>query len=53
MQACAGEKYEDPATGMSLADSDDEEEDVQADNMYTIPAGADFLVCNSVTEGEC
>ncbi|MCJ8730273.1 hypothetical protein PDJAM_G00182360 [Pangasius djambal] len=50
-QACAGNKYEDAVTGMMAGDSDDEEEVEEAANIYTIPAGADFLMCYSVAEG--
>ncbi|XP_053477938.1 caspase-6-like [Ictalurus furcatus] len=50
-QACAGDKYEDAVTGMMAGDSDDEEEVEEAANIYTIPAGADFLMCYSVAEG--
>ncbi|XP_060782466.1 caspase-6-like [Neoarius graeffei] len=50
-QACAGEKYEDAVTGMMAGDSDDEEEVEEAANIYTVPAGADFLMCYSVAEG--
>ncbi|MCI4376116.1 hypothetical protein PGIGA_G00184470 [Pangasianodon gigas] len=49
-QACAGNKLEDAVTGMMAGDSDEEEE--EAANIYTIPAGADFLMCYSVAEGE-
>ncbi|KAK2852351.1 hypothetical protein Q7C36_007552 [Tachysurus vachellii] len=48
-QACAGEKYEDAVTGMVGGFSDDTEEDLPY--IYTIPAGADFLMCYSVAEG--
>ncbi|XP_027001704.1 caspase-6-like isoform X2 [Tachysurus fulvidraco] len=48
-QACAGEKYEDAVTGMVGGSSDDTEEDLPY--TYTIPAGADFLMCYSVAEG--
>ncbi|XP_053088863.1 caspase-6 [Pangasianodon hypophthalmus] len=50
-QACAGKKYEAAVTGMMAGDSDDEEEEEEAANIYTIPAGADFLMCYSVAEG--
>ncbi|XP_053477939.1 caspase-6-like [Ictalurus furcatus] len=46
-QACAGEKHEDAVTSMMTKGSDDEE----ADQIYTIPEGADFLMCYSVAEG--
>lgn len=52
MKACAGDKYEDPVTGMVGGGIDDDEENVEeAANIYTIPAGADFLMCYSVAEG--
>ncbi|XP_060782428.1 caspase-6-like [Neoarius graeffei] len=50
-QACAGKKYEHAVTGMMAGDSDDEEEVEEAANIYTVPAGADFLMCYSVAEG--
>ncbi|KAM9477499.1 caspase-6-like [Clarias gariepinus] len=50
-QACAGNKYEEAVTGMMAGDSDDEDEVEKAANIYTIPAGADFLMCYSVAEG--
>ncbi|KAG7333774.1 hypothetical protein KOW79_002181 [Hemibagrus wyckioides] len=51
-QACAGEKYEDAVTGMVGGDIVDDEENVEeAANIYTIPAGADFLMCYSAAEG--
>ncbi|XP_060729009.1 caspase-6-like isoform X2 [Tachysurus vachellii] len=52
-QACAGKKYETPVTGMAggfAADEDDEEVE-KAANIYTIPAGADFLMCYSSAMG--
>ncbi|KAF4090651.1 hypothetical protein AMELA_G00054600 [Ameiurus melas] len=50
-QACAGDKYEVAVTGMAAGDSDDEKEVAEAANLYTIPAGADFLMCYAVAEG--
>ncbi|XP_046724659.1 caspase-6-like isoform X1 [Silurus meridionalis] len=50
-QACAGDKSEDPVTGMMAEDSDEEEVMEEAANIYTIPAGADFLMCYSVAPG--
>ncbi|XP_046722917.1 caspase-6-like [Silurus meridionalis] len=49
-QACAGNKYEDAVTGMMAGYSDDEVVE-EAANIYTIPAGADFLMCYSVAPG--
>ncbi|GAA6078781.1 caspase-6-like isoform X1 [Tachysurus ichikawai] len=43
------QKYEDAVTGMVGGFSDDTEEDLPY--IYTIPAGADFLMCYSVAEG--
>ncbi|TSK22518.1 Caspase-6 [Bagarius yarrelli] len=50
-QACAGKNYECGVTSMNAGDSEDEEELEEADHMYTIPAGADFIVCYSSAEG--
>ncbi|KAG7333773.1 hypothetical protein KOW79_002180 [Hemibagrus wyckioides] len=50
-QACAGKKYEDPVTGMVGGDNDDKDEVEEAANIYTIPAGADFLMCYSSAVG--
>ncbi|KAK3554112.1 hypothetical protein QTP70_019213 [Hemibagrus guttatus] len=50
-QACAGDKYEDAVTGMMGGCIDDEENVEESANIYTIPAGADFLMCYSVAEG--
>ncbi|XP_027001789.2 caspase-6-like isoform X1 [Tachysurus fulvidraco] len=48
-QACAGKKYETPVTGMAgeFSDDEDDNEVEEAANIYTIPAGADFLMCYS------
>ncbi|XP_072533194.1 caspase-6-like [Salminus brasiliensis] len=51
-QACRGEIEEDAVTGM--AGDDDEtsiEMEEEAAMIYTLPAGSDFLMCYSVTEG--
>ncbi|XP_060729019.1 caspase-6-like isoform X2 [Tachysurus vachellii] len=45
-QACAGKKYEDAVTGMVGRFTDDTKEVLPY--IYTIPAGADFLMCYSV-----
>lgn len=53
MQACAGEKREDAVTGMMAGGSADVEEEVEEGaNIYTIPAGADVLLCYSVAQGK-
>ncbi|KAI5616881.1 caspase 6, apoptosis-related cysteine peptidase, like 1 isoform X1 [Silurus asotus] len=49
-QACAGEKHENAVTGMA-GDSDDDEVVEEAANIYTIPAGSDFIMCYSVAPG--
>ncbi|XP_046724648.1 caspase-6-like isoform X2 [Silurus meridionalis] len=50
-QACAGEKHENAVTGMMAGDSDDDEMVEEAANIYTIPAGSDFIMCYSVAPG--
>ncbi|XP_056307394.1 caspase-6-like [Danio aesculapii] len=51
-QACRGDKKDDPVTPMSVEDSDDEM-DVDAGVLHTLPAGADFIMCYSTAEGFC
>ncbi|XP_060103366.1 caspase-6 [Heteronotia binoei] len=56
VQACRGDKHDDPVivadTVDSTADkSDVNETEVDAAAVYTLPAGADFLMCYSVAEG--
>ena len=48
LQACRGNEYDDAVTGMA-GDSDEEEDNGV---FYTLPAGADFLICYSVAVGE-
>uniref|UniRef100_A0AAY5F123 Caspase-6 n=1 Tax=Electrophorus electricus TaxID=8005 RepID=A0AAY5F123_ELEEL len=51
-QACRGDKHDDPVTPMDAVDSKIANETVvDAGVMYTLPAGADFLMCYSVAEG--
>ncbi|KAK3573243.1 hypothetical protein QTP86_015780 [Hemibagrus guttatus] len=50
-QACAGSRYEDPVTGMIAGYFDDKDVVEEAANIYTIPAGADFLMCYSSAAG--
>lgn len=54
VQACRGEEFDLPVTGMVAMDSMEEENEVvmEAGVVYTQPAGADFLMCYSVAEGE-
>ncbi|XP_056307440.1 caspase-6-like isoform X3 [Danio aesculapii] len=49
-QACRGDKKDDPVTPMSVEDCDDEM-DVDAGVLPTLPAGADFIMCYSTAEG--
>uniref|UniRef100_A0AAY5EZY5 Caspase-6 n=1 Tax=Electrophorus electricus TaxID=8005 RepID=A0AAY5EZY5_ELEEL len=52
LQACRGDKHDDPVTPMDAVDSKIANETVvDAGVMYTLPAGADFLMCYSVAEG--
>nr|XP_017210076.1 caspase 6, apoptosis-related cysteine peptidase, like 2 isoform X1 [Danio rerio] len=51
-QACRGDKKDDPVAPMSAEDSDDEMA-VDAGVSNTLPAGADFIMCYSTTEGFC
>ncbi|XP_056307414.1 caspase-6-like isoform X1 [Danio aesculapii] len=51
-QACRGDKKDDPVTPMSVEDCDDEM-DVDAGVLPTLPAGADFIMCYSTAEGQC
>ena len=54
VQACRGEEYDNAVTGMAGGDSVPEENQVvmNAGVVHTLPAGADFLMCYSVAEGE-
>ncbi|KAL7876788.1 hypothetical protein SRHO_G00037350 [Serrasalmus rhombeus] len=50
-QACRGDTTDMSVTGMAqVENSSDVEED--AASIYTLPAGADFLMCYCVAEGE-
>ncbi|KAJ3615351.1 hypothetical protein NHX12_018918 [Muraenolepis orangiensis] len=53
LQACRGDQYDPPVTGMCAGDSVAEENQVVMDAavVHTLPAGADFLMCYSVAEG--
>uniref|UniRef100_A0A672YQQ8 Caspase-6 n=1 Tax=Sphaeramia orbicularis TaxID=375764 RepID=A0A672YQQ8_9TELE len=49
-QACRGDKNDDPATACDAVDSVVEEPTGDGAR-YTLPAGADFIMCYSVAEG--
>lgn len=52
-QACRGDKHDDPVTPMDVVDSKVENEVVvDMGVVQTLPAGADFIMCYSVAEGE-
>uniref|UniRef100_A0A8D2L044 Caspase-6 n=2 Tax=Varanus komodoensis TaxID=61221 RepID=A0A8D2L044_VARKO len=55
IQACRGDKHDDPVLFHDTVDSKKESEineiTVDAAAVYTLPAGADFLMCYSVAEG--
>lgn len=55
-QACRGDKHDEPATAAAFDDVDSElkknEVEVDASAVHTLPAGADFIMCYSVAEGE-
>ncbi|XP_030644138.1 caspase-6-like [Chanos chanos] len=54
LQACRGDVHDDPVKPMDVVDCDSEminEVVVDAGALYTLPAGADFLMCYSVAEG--
>uniref|UniRef100_A0A3Q4H168 Caspase-6 n=1 Tax=Neolamprologus brichardi TaxID=32507 RepID=A0A3Q4H168_NEOBR len=50
IQACRGEKHDDPVTPADAVDSK-VEVFVDASAIHTLPAGADFIMCYSVAEG--
>ncbi|KAI4900121.1 hypothetical protein NFI96_026857 [Prochilodus magdalenae] len=50
-QACRGEDEENAVTPMVGEDDDTTTEAEKDAAIYTLPAGADFLMCYSVTEG--
>ncbi|XP_076150884.1 caspase-6-like [Alosa pseudoharengus] len=53
LQACRGDKHDDPVTPMDVVDHDTKTNKVEVDAgvVYTLPSGADFLMCYSVAEG--
>ncbi|XP_028832766.1 caspase-6-like [Denticeps clupeoides] len=51
LQACRGEKHDDPVTPMDVVDTKTNEVEVDAGVVYTLPSGADFIMCYSVAEG--
>ncbi|XP_067285049.1 caspase-6-like isoform X4 [Pseudorasbora parva] len=52
LQACRGDKHDEPVTPMDVVDSQTVNNVVvDAGVLYTLPAGADFLMCYSVAEG--
>ncbi|XP_042341669.1 caspase-6-like [Plectropomus leopardus] len=52
-QACRGNKHDDPVIAFDAVDSvlEMNEDVVDASGVYTLPAGADFIMCYSVAEG--
>ncbi|NXO08637.1 CASP6 protein, partial [Oriolus oriolus] len=55
IQACRGDKHDDPVIAHDSTDSSSEslvnETQVDAAGVYTLPAGADFIMCYSVAQG--
>ncbi|XP_034745445.1 caspase-6-like [Etheostoma cragini] len=53
LQACRGDKHDNPVTPCDVVDSDlnTNEVVVDASAVHTLPAGADFIMCYSVAEG--
>ncbi|XP_032042915.1 caspase-6 [Aythya fuligula] len=55
IQACRGDKHDDPVIVQDTVDGREEaivnETEVDAAGVYTLPAGADFLMCYSVAQG--
>uniref|UniRef100_A0A8V0XM56 Caspase-6 n=2 Tax=Gallus gallus TaxID=9031 RepID=A0A8V0XM56_CHICK len=55
IQACRGDKHDDPVLVQDSVDSKDEttvnQTEVDAAGVYTLPAGADFIMCYSVAQG--
>ncbi|KAM6361314.1 caspase-6 [Alca torda] len=55
IQACRGDKHDDPVIVEDAIDSRDastvNETEVDAAGVYTLPAGADFIMCYSVAQG--
>ncbi|KAM3937476.1 caspase-6 isoform 2-T2 [Leptodactylus fuscus] len=54
IQACRGAQHDEPVLATDCTDSKDPETntvEVDAASVYTLPAGADFIMCYSVAEG--
>ncbi|XP_053317467.1 caspase-6 isoform X2 [Spea bombifrons] len=53
IQACRGNQHDEPVTFMDAPDAATEVNTVEVDaaSVYTLPAGADFIMCYSVAEG--
>ncbi|NXR41790.1 CASP6 protein, partial [Zosterops hypoxanthus] len=55
IQACRGDKHDDPVIAHDSTDSSSEspgnKTEVDAAGIYTLPAGADFIMCYSVAQG--
>ncbi|XP_008315389.1 caspase-6 [Cynoglossus semilaevis] len=53
IQACRGDKHDDPVTPCDDVDSEIKTNEVVVDAsaFYTLPAGADFIMCYSVAQG--
>ncbi|XP_039614034.1 caspase-6-like isoform X3 [Polypterus senegalus] len=51
IQACRGDKHDEPVVPMDSVDSQVNEVVADAGAVYTLPAGADFIMCYSVAEG--
>ncbi|XP_056136164.1 caspase-6-like isoform X1 [Lampris incognitus] len=53
LQACRGDKHDEAVTPMDVVDSEAKTNEVVVDAgvVYTLPAGADFIMCYSVAEG--
>ncbi|XP_020857054.1 caspase-6 [Phascolarctos cinereus] len=56
IQACRGDQHDVPVKPLDVVDHQTDEADVNeteidAASIYTLPAGADFLMCYSVAEG--
>lgn len=54
LQACRGDKHDNPVKPCDDVDSEMKTNEivVDASAMHTLPAGADFIMCYSVAEGE-
>ncbi|XP_072241072.1 caspase-6-like isoform X1 [Leuresthes tenuis] len=53
VQACRGDKHDEPVTPCDAVDNDSKTNEVVVDAsaVHTLPAGADFIMCYSVAEG--